>query len=195
MKNILTKINQLPGVIGSSLVAEDGIVIASELGINISDEIVGAMVSTVGSTTMKSIERLKQGEMNLVIIEAQNGKLFVTPTNKGFLGVLTEDDGGGAFGLPVVVAAIGAPTVFEAEAVAHITGAIPAIEPRFHRIEIPAHRDAVVANFRQAEPVQPQLRIELLKIGNILPCAVILCGPQHALALPRQLLRYIHHAV
>jgi len=92
MKNVLARINQLPGVTGSCLVAEDGIVIVSELAVAVSDEIVGAMVSAVGAATMKSIARLKQGNMNLVVIEAQNGKLFINPTNKGFLGVLAEDD-------------------------------------------------------------------------------------------------------
>ena len=92
MKNILAKINQLPGVLGSALVAEDGIPIASDLAVAVRDEIVGAMVSTVGVSTMKSVGRLNQGKMQLVVVEAQNGKLFVAPTNKGFLGVLTDDD-------------------------------------------------------------------------------------------------------
>ena len=92
MKNVLAKLNQLPGVIGSSLVAEDGIVIASELSAQIQDEVVGAMISAVGVSTTKSISRLKQGDLNLVVVEAQKGKLFIHPTNKGFLGVFTEDD-------------------------------------------------------------------------------------------------------
>ncbi len=92
MKNVLARINQLPGVLGSALVAEDGIPIASDLAVAVRDEIVGAMISAVGVSTMKSIGRLDQGRMQLVVIEAQKGKLFVAPTNKGFLGVLTDDD-------------------------------------------------------------------------------------------------------
>ena len=91
MKNILGKINQLPGVIGSILVADDGIVIASELSVAVQDEIVGAMISAVGVSTTRSIERLQHGKLNLIVVEAQNGKLFIVPTNKGFLGVMTDE--------------------------------------------------------------------------------------------------------
>ncbi len=92
MKNVLAKVNQLPGVLGSALVAEDGIPIVSDLAVAVRDQIVGAMIAAVGVSTKKSISRLDQGEMQLVVIEAQKGKLFVGPTNKGFLGVLTDDD-------------------------------------------------------------------------------------------------------
>ena len=92
MKNVLAKINQLPGVMGCTLVAEDGIIIVSDLAVAVQDEIVGAMISSVGVSTMKAISRLNQGNLELLVVEAQNGKLFICLTNKGFLGVLSEND-------------------------------------------------------------------------------------------------------
>jgi len=92
MKSVLSKINQLQGVIGCCLVAEDGIIIAADLSVAVSDEIVGAMISAVGVSTERAIERLDMGDMSLIVVEAQKGKLFICPTNKGYLGALTEDD-------------------------------------------------------------------------------------------------------
>ncbi|MFP4459053.1 MAG: roadblock/LC7 domain-containing protein [Candidatus Zixiibacteriota bacterium] len=92
MKNVLAKINQLPGVIGSTLVAEDGIVIVSDLAVAVQDEIVGAMISAIGVSTVKAIKRLDHGNFELLVVEAKNGKLFISLTNKGFLGVLSEND-------------------------------------------------------------------------------------------------------
>jgi predicted regulator of Ras-like GTPase activity (Roadblock/LC7/MglB family) len=92
MISVLAKINQLQGVIGSCLVAEDGIIIDSDLSVAVTDEIVGAMISAVGVSTERAIERLEMGAMSLIVVEAQKGKLFICPTNKGYLGALTDDE-------------------------------------------------------------------------------------------------------
>lgn len=92
MKNILAKVNQLPGVLGSTLVAEDGIIIVSDLAVAVQDEVVGAMISAIGVSTVKAVNRLDQGHLELLVVEAEKGKLFIVQTNLGFLGVLSEID-------------------------------------------------------------------------------------------------------
>jgi len=92
ISEILEKLNRLPSVIGSILVAEDGIVIASELATAVESDVVGALVSAIGTVTKKAISRLQRGEFDIVIIEAEGGKVFITQTTKGFLGVMAERD-------------------------------------------------------------------------------------------------------
>ena len=92
VKGVVERLAQIKGVVGSVLVAKDGLVVASDLSVQVQDEIVAAMVSAVGSTAVKAAEMMEQGTLKNIIIESESGKLFLSDTNIGYLGVLTAPD-------------------------------------------------------------------------------------------------------
>ncbi|RKZ28171.1 hypothetical protein DRQ26_01660 [bacterium] len=92
VKEVVERLSQVKGVVGSILVAKDGLVVASNLSVQVQDEIVAAMVSAVGSTAIKATEMMEQGELRNIIIEGNNGKLFLTDADVGYLGVLTSTE-------------------------------------------------------------------------------------------------------
>ena len=92
VKEVVERLGQVKGVVGSVLVAKDGLVVASNLSVHVQDEIVAAMVSAVGSTAVKASEMMEQGTLKSIILEAEYGKLFLTDAEIGYLGVLTAPD-------------------------------------------------------------------------------------------------------
>ena len=92
IKEIVERLSQVKGVMGSVLVAKDGLVVASNLSVQVQDEIVAAMISAVGGTAVKASEMMGQGALKNIILEGENGKVFLTDSNIGYLGVLTSPE-------------------------------------------------------------------------------------------------------
>jgi uncharacterized protein len=92
LKDVVERLAQVKGVVGRILVAKDGLVVASNLSVAVQDEIVAAMVSSVGSAAVKATEKMDQGNLITIVLEAENGKLFLTDSGVGYLGVLTTSD-------------------------------------------------------------------------------------------------------
>ncbi len=92
VKEVVERLALVKGVVGSILVAKDGLVVASDLSVQVQDEIVAAMVSAVGSTAVKAAEMMEQGELKNIVIEGERGKLFLADADVGYLGVLTAPD-------------------------------------------------------------------------------------------------------
>jgi len=92
VKDVVERLVQVKGVVGSILVAKDGLVVASNLSVQVQDEIVAAMVSAIGTTAVKASEMIEQGTLKSIIIEGERGKLFLADADIGYLGVLTVSD-------------------------------------------------------------------------------------------------------
>jgi len=92
VKEVVERLAHVKGVVGSILVAKDGLVVASNLSVQVQDEIVAAMVSAVGSTAIKASEMMGQGLLKNIVIEGDSGKLFLADADVGYLGVLTSPD-------------------------------------------------------------------------------------------------------
>ena len=92
VKEVVERLAQVKGVVGSILVAKDGLVVASNLSVQVQDEIVAAMVSAVGGTAVKAAEMMEQGTLINIVIEGESGKLFLTDAEVGYLGVLTTPE-------------------------------------------------------------------------------------------------------
>lgn len=93
VKDVISRLSQVKGVLGSILVAKDGLVVASDLSVSVQDEIVGAMVSAIGSTAVKATEIMNQGLLKNILLEGEQGKVFVTDAGDiGYLGVLAVPD-------------------------------------------------------------------------------------------------------
>ncbi|RKZ28749.1 hypothetical protein DRQ29_01390 [bacterium] len=92
VKEVVERLAQVKGVVGSILVAKDGLVVASNLSVQVQDEIVAAMISAVGGTAVKASEMMGQGKLKNIVLEGEKGKVFLTDSGIGYLGVLTTQD-------------------------------------------------------------------------------------------------------
>jgi hypothetical protein len=92
MYKILEELNKTPGINGSMIVGQDGIVIAADLNSQLQDEAVGALAASIISTVRKSMERLSSEDLKQITVEASQGKLFLTDVGIGILAVTTDPE-------------------------------------------------------------------------------------------------------
>ena len=92
MYQVLSELNKTPGVTGSMVVGNDGIVIASDLEAGSEGETVGALAASITSNIRKSLDRLDSSPPSQVTIEAENAKLFFSDAGIGLLVVTAEKD-------------------------------------------------------------------------------------------------------
>ncbi|MFZ5980550.1 MAG: roadblock/LC7 domain-containing protein [Candidatus Zixiibacteriota bacterium] len=93
MYQVLNDLNKTPGITGSMVVGNDGIVIASDLETGYEGDTVGALAASITSNIQKSLERLQTTPLTQVTIEADKTKMFFTDAGRlGILVVTTEPE-------------------------------------------------------------------------------------------------------
>jgi predicted regulator of Ras-like GTPase activity (Roadblock/LC7/MglB family) len=92
MYQVLNELNKTPGITGSMVVGNDGMVIASDLETGFEGETVGALAASITSNIQKSLDRLRTSPLNQVTIEADEAKLFFTDAGIGILVVTAEKE-------------------------------------------------------------------------------------------------------
>jgi uncharacterized protein len=92
MYQVLNELNKTPGVTGSMVVGNDGIVIAADLEAGFEGDTVGALAASITANIQKSLDRLRTSPLQQVTIEAEEAKLFFTDAGLGILVVTTERD-------------------------------------------------------------------------------------------------------
>jgi predicted regulator of Ras-like GTPase activity (Roadblock/LC7/MglB family) len=92
MYEVLSELNKTPGITGSMVVGNDGIVIAADLATGLESETVGALAASITSNIAKSLDRLHTEPLRQVTIEANDAKLFFTDVGLGILVVTTEKE-------------------------------------------------------------------------------------------------------
>ena len=92
MYQVLSELNKTPGVTGSMVVGNDGIVIAADLETGFDSEAVGALAASITTNIQKSLERLETSPLDQVTIEADHAKLFFTAAGLGILVVTTAQE-------------------------------------------------------------------------------------------------------
>lgn len=92
MERTLAELNKTPGVIGSFVVAADGIIVASDFTTELNDEMMGALTSSIINSTEKATKKMEQGELVSFIIETDQNKLFFNSTRSGFLVCVARPD-------------------------------------------------------------------------------------------------------
>ncbi|OPZ18149.1 MAG: Roadblock/LC7 domain protein [candidate division BRC1 bacterium ADurb.BinA364] len=90
MQHILSKLNQTPGVIGSFIVDEGGMIVVAAAGDHFDDEVVGALASAVSNIVERSSALLDLGEAKSFVLETERAKLFFSPSRKGYLVTMAE---------------------------------------------------------------------------------------------------------
>ncbi len=92
MYHILDELNKTPGITGSMVVGNDGIVIAADMETGFEGETVGALAASITSNIQKSLDRLRTSPLQQVTIEADDAKLFFTDAGLGILVVTAQKD-------------------------------------------------------------------------------------------------------
>ncbi len=83
--------NDMSDIVASVLVSVDGLVLASQLPPNISQDNIGGVVATLLQLTNRAAMELKQGDMEQVIIQSVDGFSFILGASEGtFLVVLAK---------------------------------------------------------------------------------------------------------
>jgi len=90
MYEVLSELNKTPGITGSMVVGNDGIVIAANLNTDLEGETVGALAASITTNIQKSLQRLEADPWAQVTIEADEGKLFFSDAKLGILVVTAE---------------------------------------------------------------------------------------------------------
>ena len=89
MEQILGELNKTPDVQGSCIVAEDGILVATDFNSEIDDEMIGALMSSVIRVAKQAIEKMDYGDIRSFMLEAEKTKIFFARCKFGFLVVIT----------------------------------------------------------------------------------------------------------
>lgn len=92
MERILGELNKTPDVVGSCIVAEDGILVASDFTSEIDEEVTGALISSVIRASQSALKKLEYGDIRNFMLEADKNKLFFGRCKFGFVVVITNAD-------------------------------------------------------------------------------------------------------
>lgn len=92
MEQILGDLNKTPDVIGSCVVAEDGILVATDFNTEIDVETIGALISSVIRSARLAVEKMDYGDVKSFMLEADKNKLFFSRCKFGYLVVITNAD-------------------------------------------------------------------------------------------------------
>jgi len=73
MKEILSRINRIPGVRGTLIVGADGLVIAADLAGDDDPQALGAVGSSIAATLSGALERMQQGSVSRFVMNGADG--------------------------------------------------------------------------------------------------------------------------
>ncbi len=85
MERLLAELNKTPGVIGSFVVAPDGIIVASDFTADVNDELMGALTSSIINSTEKAAKKMDLGSLQGFVVETDRNRVFFQATRSGFL--------------------------------------------------------------------------------------------------------------
>ncbi len=90
MLEILKRLNRGIGVRGSMIVTVDGIIVASEMGQDLEDSRVAAIVSNVIQRTQEALVAVELKHFSQYILTAVHGKMVIQDIGNAFLVVITD---------------------------------------------------------------------------------------------------------
>ncbi|MEI6231660.1 MAG: roadblock/LC7 domain-containing protein [Planctomycetota bacterium] len=92
MRAILAQLNKTQGVWGSMVVGRDGIIIASDFSIDVSEQQMGAIASQILVALDGALKRIKLGEFKRFMIGGSENKLALINVGQTILVVLLRRD-------------------------------------------------------------------------------------------------------
>ena len=90
MRSVLTGLADIPGVRGSLVVTQDGMVVDSLIGKSLREEVVGAMAASLILGTRKALDKGQLPPFESLTVVSSHGKLVVADTGTAFLVVILD---------------------------------------------------------------------------------------------------------
>ncbi len=92
MRDILIRINKTPGVHGTLVVGDDGLVIASDVADGKDPQALAAVASNVAATLTLALERMGQGQVSRFLMNGTEGCAVLQTVQKAILLTLVKRD-------------------------------------------------------------------------------------------------------
>ena len=92
MRDTLVELNKLRGVQGCLLVGRDGILIASDLKVDVNDEAIGAVASSVLAAVGRALERMELGGFKRYVISGKSARIAMYRVGPTILMLLLDKD-------------------------------------------------------------------------------------------------------
>jgi len=89
VKEVVSDLTKIKGVLGAIIIAKDGVLIDKDLAVDVDDEVISAMVSAVGNTISRASELMHTGNLKQAMIDAQGGKIFIADADFGYIAIIT----------------------------------------------------------------------------------------------------------
>ncbi len=77
MQAILNQINKIRGARGCLVIGRDGVVVAADLGIDVSDDTVAAVSSQILASLSGALDKMNLGEFNRFTVSGGKGKITI----------------------------------------------------------------------------------------------------------------------
>ena len=90
MQSILANLNKVMGVRGCMIVNKDGIVVAADFGVDVDEDGIGAVASSILSALEAAIKRIEIGKLKRFVIAGNENKLAIVDTGPALLLVLMQ---------------------------------------------------------------------------------------------------------
>jgi uncharacterized protein len=92
MQKTLKELNKLQGVLGSLLVGKDGLLIASDLKVQVNEEAIGAVASNVLSALRRALQKMQLGDFRRYIVSGKSARIAMYQVGPAILMLLLEKD-------------------------------------------------------------------------------------------------------
>jgi len=90
VRSVLKALADVPGVRGSMVVTQDGIVVDSLLGRTLKEDIVGAMAASLILGAKRALENSQRPAFESLTVVSTHGKMIVADTGTSFLVVVLD---------------------------------------------------------------------------------------------------------
>ena len=77
MNSILNKINKIRGARGSLVIGRDGVVVAADMGIDVSDDTVAAVASQILASLGSALDKMELGRFHRFTVSGKDGKIAI----------------------------------------------------------------------------------------------------------------------
>ena len=92
MQKILAELNATPGIIGSLVVTDDGMVVASALSPDLDQEVVAALTANMIRLTKRSMRSIGETSVKRYMLSASHGRMVFHDIGIAFLVVVTNQN-------------------------------------------------------------------------------------------------------
>jgi predicted regulator of Ras-like GTPase activity (Roadblock/LC7/MglB family) len=90
VRSVLEGLADIPGVRGSLVVTQDGMVVDSLIGKSLREEVVGAMAASLIIGVRRHLEKAQRPPFESLTVVSTHGKLIVADTGTAFLVVILD---------------------------------------------------------------------------------------------------------